>query len=97
MDSCYSSGLSSSLSSKFTKRKAFRRTPMNNNNKRIIKKKRISSTARHPLSTLALLCLIGLGFVQFCCQLQLLWPTTLCRPATRRSFGWGGVGHVFYL
>ncbi|KRY35358.1 hypothetical protein T01_11080 [Trichinella spiralis] len=51
MDSCYSSGLSSSLSSEFTKRKAFRRTPMNNN-KRIIKKKRISSTARHPLSTL---------------------------------------------
>ncbi|KRZ60915.1 B-cell lymphoma/leukemia 11B [Trichinella nativa] len=51
MDSCYSSGLSSSLSSEFTKRKAFRRTPMNNN-KRIIKKKRISSTACHPLSTL---------------------------------------------
>ncbi|OUC44518.1 hypothetical protein D917_09035 [Trichinella nativa] len=54
MDSCYSSGLSSSLSSEFTKRKAFRRTPMNNN-KRIIKKKRISSTACHPLSTLDVL------------------------------------------
>ncbi|KRZ69828.1 hypothetical protein T10_143 [Trichinella papuae] len=54
MDSCYSSGSYSSLSAEVTEitqqRKAFRRTPMNN--RMIIKKKRISTTARHPLSTL---------------------------------------------